>query len=636
MKHGFVRVKAAAIKTSVADCGHNMAEILREMKAAEVDGVKLIVFPELCITGYTCGDLFFQETLLRSAKEYLRRLIAESAELDMAAVVGLPYSVGQKIFNCAAVISRGRLLGLVPKINLPNYSEYYERRQFTPAPEEVRETDFFGEKVPFGTKLIFSCEGEESFTFAVEICEDLWVPESPSVKHAAAGAMIIANPSAGDETVGKADYRRLLVKAASGKLACGYVYSGAGEGESTGDMVFSGHCIVAENGSILEQSGLFTGTGAVSDVDVDRLAQERRKITTMPGLCDEGYRRISFEIKNESERFTRKIAPRPFIPEDSGRRREVCGTILDMQAAGLRKRIEHTRCRTCVVGISGGLDSALALLVTVRALDSLNRPRTDALAITMPCFGTTSRTKSNAQLLCEALGVSFREVDITQTVKMHFSDIGQSESDLDVTFENSQARERTQVLMDIANKTGGIVIGTGDLSELALGWATYNGDHMSMYGVNASVPKTLVRYLVAHCAETTESGGVRRALEDILATPVSPELLPAENGEISQKTEDLVGPYELHDFFLYYILRFGFSPSKVYFMAKRAFSEVYDDETIKKWLTTFIRRFFAQQFKRSCLPDGPKIGTAALSPRGDWRMPSDASSKLWLAELEAL
>ncbi len=633
--YGFVKAAAGSVDIRVADCEYNAAAVIKAVHLAEKKGVRLIVFPELCITGYTCGDLFYQKTLLDGALKGIKDILEDTAAAEVISVVGAPFAAFGSLFNCAFVLYRGRVLGIVPKVNIPNYAEYYEMRQFVPGTFENVEIELWGQKVPFGSKLIFRCREFEDFSFAIEICEDLWVPESPSLSHAVAGAAIIVNPSAGDETIGKAEYRRMMVRAASGKLLCGYVYAGAGDGESTGDMVFSGHSMICENGVMLSETELFENGFAAADIDVERLLSERRKMNTfVPAAA--GYAEVLFDMDVDCRHFDRVVAKMPFVPSGKSDKDKVCGEILRMQAWGLKKRVLHTGCRTCVVGISGGLDSALALLVTVEAMDILKRPRTDIIAVTMPCFGTTGRTKSNAQLLCEALGVTFREVNITDTVLSHFNDIGQSSDDYSVTFENSQARERTQVLMDIANMTGGIVIGTGDLSELALGWATYNGDHMSMYGVNGSVPKTLVRHLVEYYGGKSESDGVKNALFDILDTPVSPELLPAENGEISQRTEDLVGPYELHDFFLYYIVRFGFAPDKVFFLANRAFAGVYDRETIKKWLVTFLRRFFSQQFKRSCLPDGPKVGSVTLSPRGDWRMPSDASAALWLNIAEKL
>lgn len=634
MFDGFLKVACATPQISVADCAYNCDEILALMKQAAQEKVKLLVFPELCITGYTCSDLFFQKTLLSGAECALMELIDESESLDLVCVVGLPAAVEGKIYNCAAVISRGRLLGLVPKTHLPNYNEFYEMRQFTPAPSGTSIVSFAGTDVPFGTKLLFSCMELPEFTFAAEICEDLWAPLPPSVSHTAAGASVIVNLSASDELVGKASYRKNLVSGQSARLVCGYLYADAGEGESTTDVTFAAHNLIAENGVLLAESRYETGTLTITELDVDRIMAERRKMTTYPPVSSDDYLTISFSLQNEPTTLTRPVAKFPFIPQ-TDHADDTLEEILTIQMQGLKKRIAHTHAQSVVIGISGGLDSALALLVAVRAMDALGRSRSEIHAITMPCFGTTTRTKSNASALCEALGVPVETIDIKRAVDIHFEDIGHDSSIHDVTFENSQARERTQILMDYANRKNGMVVGTGDLSELALGWATYNGDHMSMYGVNASVPKTLVRYLVAYEARRL-SGTAGTILLDILDTPVSPELLPPSNETIAQKTEDLVGPYELHDFFLYYIIRFGFSPKKIYRLCTYAFGDTYDKRTILKWLKTFYRRFFAQQFKRSCLPDGPKVGSVALSPRGDWRMPSDASAVLWQNELELI
>ena len=634
MFDGFLKVACATPQISVADCAHNCDEILSLMEQAAKENVKLLVLPELCITGYTCGDLFFQKTLLSGAECALMELIDASESLDLVCVVGLPAAVEGKIYNCAAVISRGRLLGLVPKTHLPNYNEFYELRQFTPAPSGTSIVSFAGGDVPFGTKLLFSCMELPEFTFAAEICEDLWAPLPPSVFHTAAGASVIVNLSASDELVGKAEYRRRLVSGQSARLVCGYLYADAGEGESTTDLTFAAHNLIAENGILLAENRYQTGTLTITELDVDRIAAERRKMTTYPAVSSDDYLTVSFSLQNELTTLTRPIDTLPFIPQGANAD-ETFEEILTIQMQGLKKRITHAHAQTAVVGISGGLDSALALLVAVRAMDALGRPRSDVHAITMPCFGTTTRTKSNASALCEALGVPVQTIDIKHAVDVHFANIGHDPDIHDVTFENSQARERTQILMDYANRQNGLVIGTGDLSELALGWATYNGDHMSMYGVNASVPKTLVRHLAAYEARRL-SGTAGSILLDILDTPVSPELLPPSDETIAQKTEDLVGPYELHDFFLYYIIRFGFSPKKIYRLCTYAFGDTYDKRTILKWLKTFYRRFFVQQFKRSCLPDGPKVGSVALSPRGDWRMPSDASAALWQNELELI
>lgn len=636
MKYGFVKVAAATPAIRVADPEYNAGQILPLMQAAAAKDAALVVFPELCLTGYTCGDLFLQSLLLDGAEKALAHLLEESRTLPLVALVGLPVRQEGGLYNCAAVFSKGRLLGVVPKSNLPNYSEFYEQRHFTPAPPENGQITLAGQSCPFGADLLFRWAEFPDFTLAAEICEDLWVSAPPSVRHAMASATVIANLSASDEIIGKAGYRRALVGGQSARLICGYIYADAGEGESTTDMVFSGHNLIAENGLLLAEAPLFQNELTVTELDISRIAGERRRMNTYPAQAGE-HELISFSLPLRDAPLTRPLPRTPFVPEDTKDRAQRCGAILSMQSAGLRKRLAHTHAKTAVIGVSGGLDSTLALLVSVRAMKSLSRPLTDILAVTMPCFGTTSRTKSNAVRLCEQLGVTLREVDITKAVRQHFSDISQPEDRLDVTFENSQARERTQVLMDLANQTNGLVVGTGDLSELALGWATYNGDHMSMYGVNASVPKTLVRHLVRFEAESTANPDLQKILLDILDTPVSPELLPpsGENG-ISQKTEELVGPYELHDFYLYYLLRFGFPPRKLLYLAEQAFTGQYPRGELLRWLTVFCRRFFAQQFKRSCLPDGPKVGSVALSPRGDWRMPSDASAALWLAELESL
>lgn len=636
MRDGWIKTAAASPEIRVADCAFNTKSIQRAMQQAEERGVKLLVLPELCVTGYTCGDLFLQQTLIDSARHALETLVAFSHTAKLIAVVGLPMQWEHKLYNCAAVVYKGKLLGVVPKTHLPNYGEFYEKRHFTPAPEGNRRMRWGEGSVPFGTKLLFCCQELPSFTLGVEICEDLWVPDPPSIAHAIAGATIVANLSASDEVSGKDGFRRQLVSAQSAKLVGGYVYADAGEGESTTDLVFSGHNLIAENGTVLAESAPFDSAMAVSEIDTARLAYERRRLTTYPACRDEGYERILFSMPAEPVALTRPVEPLPFVPHGSADRAARCRHILDIQAHGLKKRLAHTNAKTAVIGISGGLDSCLALLVAARAMDLLQRSRTDILAVTMPCFGTTLRTRSNAETLCSALGVSFRTVEIADTVRSHFADIGHEEKNRDVVYENAQARERTQVLMDLANQTGGLVVGTGDMSELALGWATYNGDQMSMYGVNASIPKTLVRYLVQYEAEHAHSKLLGDVLRDIGQTPVSPELLPAQEGEIFQKTEDLVGPYQLHDFFLYYMMRWGFTPSKIFKLAQRAFDGQYDDAEILHWERVFYRRFFAQQFKRSALPDGPKVGSVALSPRGDWRMPSDAVASAWLGELDML
>ena len=636
MNYGFIKACAVSPALRVADCPYNAQETIEAMQQAAEDGCQLTVFPELGLTGYTCGDLFLQQPLLDAAEAALREILKASEALQLVALVGLPVTVDAKLYNCAAVICQGALLGLVPKSHIPNYGEFYEKRHYCAAPAGVKEISFAGQKTLFGTKLLFRCETMQAFTLAVEICEDLWAPLPPSTAHALAGATVLANLSASDETVGKAEYRRALVSQQSARLLCAYLYADAGHGESTTDMVFSGHNLIAENGALLAESRPFSQALACTELDLGRLLAERRRNTSFEPVTD-GYETVSFHLPLREIPLTRYISPTPFVPADGGARAERCELILQMQADGLAKRIEHAHAKTAVIGISGGLDSCLALLVAVHAMKKLNRPMADILAVTMPCFGTTKRTRSNAEILCQELGVQFTEISIANTVRSHFADIGQSETNFDVTFENGQARVRTLELMDLANRTGGLVVGTGDLSELALGWATYNGDHMSMYGVNAGVPTTLVRHIVRYEADAANSDTLREVLLDILDTPVSPELLPAkENGEIAQQTESLVGPYELHDFYLYYVLRFGFSPAKIYHLAKAALSDRYSDEVLLHWLRNFYRRFFQQQFKRSCLPDGPKVGSVTLSPRGDWRMPSDACVSVWQAELDTL
>lgn len=637
MQQGFVKVAAVTPDIKVADPFYNRESVLEGIKKAAGEGAVVIVCPELCLTGYTCNDLFLQELLLREAKEALVWLMEQTRELNALIFVGLPFEHLGKLYNVAAVINRGRLLGLVPKTHLPNYGEFYEKRHFSrgmiePVPVSVT-TDV---SAYMGTRMIFTCQEYPTLRVAAEICEDLWAPDPPSTYHALAGANLIVNLSASDETTGKDIYRRELVKGQSARLLCGYVYCSAGEGESTQDIVFSGHNVIAENGTLLAQATRFANEITYAQIDVERMNAERRRMTTFEsrGQMDYCYQEFSLDVK-ETE-LTRYVDPTPFVPSDMYDREKRCEEILAIQSMGLKKRLAHTGCQSAVVGISGGLDSTLALLVTVRAFDALGIPREKITAVTMPGFGTTDRTYDNAVGMIRCLGAEFREISIVDAVNLHFQDIGHDASVHDVTYENCQARERTQILMDIANKSGGMVIGTGDMSELALGWATYNGDHMSMYAVNCSVPKTLVRHLVRYYADTCGDARLAEVLYDVLDTPVSPELLPPEDGKISQKTEDLVGPYELHDFYLYQVLRFGFSPAKVYRLAKRAFAGSYDDETILKWLRTFYRRFFSQQFKRSCIPDGPKVGTIALSPRGDLRMPSDASVNAWMREMETL
>ena len=636
MQQGFVKVAAVTPDIRVADPLYNRESVFEKVKEAAAEGAAVIVCPELCLTGYTCNDLFLQEILLREAKEALIWLLEQTKELDALVFVGLPFEHLGKLYNVAAVMNRGKLLGLVPKTHLPNYGEFYEQRHFTRGMEHPVPVCLGEQVAMMGTQMIFECKEYPTLRVAAEICEDLWAPDPPSTYHALAGANLIVNLSASDETTGKDIYRRELVKGQSARLLCGYVYCSAGEGESTQDIVFSGHNVIAENGTLLAQATRFANEVTYADIDVERMSAERRRMTTFESRGENDYWYEGFSLEMRETALTRHVDPTPFVPSDMYDREKRCEEILASQSMGLKKRLAHTGCQDAVVGISGGLDSTLALLVTVRAFDALGIPREKITAVTMPGFGTTDRTYENAVGMIRCLGATFREISIVNAVNQHFSDIGHDASVHDVTYENCQARERTQILMDIANKSGGMVIGTGDMSELALGWATYNGDHMSMYAVNCSVPKTLVRHLVRYYADTCGDEKLAEVLYDVLDTPVSPELLPPEDGKISQKTEDLVGPYELHDFYLYQVLRYGFSPAKVYRLAKRAFACSYDDETILKWLKTFYRRFFAQQFKRSCIPDGPKVGTIALSPRGDLRMPSDASVNVWMRELETL
>ena len=632
MKDGFIKVAAATPKIKVADPAYNTEEILKIIDETEKNGASILVFSELTISGYTCGDLFLQQPLLTECKNQLLRIVKATENKSMLVVVGCPIVIKQKLYNCAVVISDGSILGIVPKTHLPNYSEFYELRHFTSG-EGLEEDLWFGEEfgyVNVAVNQLFKCKEIPELVVACEICEDLWVPLPPSTYHAMAGATVICNPSASVETTTKESYRRSLVSNQSARLLAAYIYADAGEGESTQDVVYSGHHLICENGSVLAEAKRFTNEIIYADIDVQKLAAERRKMTSFPGGQTDEYFEQEFSLEVKETKITRTFPKAPFVPDNQDERDKRCDEILSLQSMGLKKRLEHTNCKHAVVGISGGLDSTLAVLVTARAFDLLDIPRENLICVTMPCFGTTDRTYQNAVSLIKELGATLKEVRIEKAVRQHFADIGHDENNHDVTYENSQARERTQILMDMANQYNGMVIGTGDMSELALGWATYNGDHMSMYAVNCSVPKTLVRYLVLYYAETTDNKKLSEVLMDVLDTPVSPELLPPVDGVISQKTEDLVGPYELHDFFLYYMLRFGFPKSKLYRMAKLTFDGVYDDETIKKWLDKFYWRFFSQQFKRSCLPDGPKVGSVAVSPRGDLRMPSDASPAAWL------
>lgn len=632
MKDGFIKVAAATPKIKVADPAYNTEEILKIIDETEKNGASILVFSELTISGYTCGDLFLQQPLLTECKNQLLRIVKATENKSMLVVVGCPIVIKQKLYNCAVVISDGSILGIVPKTHLPNYSEFYELRHFTSG-EGLEEDLWFGEEfgyVNVAVNQLFKCKEIPELVVACEICEDLWVPLPPSTYHAMAGATVICNPSASVETTTKESYRRSLVSNQSARLLAAYIYADAGEGESTQDVVYSGHHLICENDSVLAEAKRFTNEIIYADIDVQKLAAERRKMTSFPGGQTDDYFEQEFSLEVKENKITRTFPKAPFVPDNQDERDKRCDEILSLQSMGLKKRLEHTNCKHAVVGISGGLDSTLAVLVTARAFDLLDIPRENLICVTMPCFGTTDRTYQNAVSLIKELGATLKEVRIEKAVRQHFADIGHDENNHDVTYENSQARERTQILMDMANQYNGMVIGTGDMSELALGWATYNGDHMSMYAVNCSVPKTLVRYLVLYYAETTENKKLSEVLMDVLDTPVSPELLPPVDGVISQKTEDLVGPYELHDFFLYYMLRFGFPKSKLYRMAKLTFDGVYDDETIKKWLDKFYWRFFSQQFKRSCLPDGPKVGSVAVSPRGDLRMPSDASPTAWI------
>ncbi len=642
MRDGFFRAAAVTPEIRVADPVFNAERICERIEEGERLGVGLMVFPELCVTGYTCGDLFFQAPLIKAAREQLSKIAAYTREKSMLVFVGLPWEHGGKLYNAAAAICSGQVLGIVPKTHLPNYSEFYEARHFAPGTDELILTEWEGMQVPMCTDLLFQCREIRELVVGAEICEDVWAPCPPSIRHALAGATVIVNCSASDETVGKDSYRNALISGQSARLMCGYVYANAGEGESTQDLVFGGHNIIAENGTMLAVSKRFSPESIYGDLDLERLESERRRTNTYPARQEDGHLVIKFSLDSarmeacQQKKLFRFMDSRPFVPGDVKERSRRCEEIFTIQAMGLKKRLQHTGCTHAVLGISGGLDSTLALLVTARAFDMLGIAREQIHAVTMPCFGTTDRTYQNACRMAGKMGASLSEVDIKRSVLQHFADIGHDPDDRNVTYENAQARERTQVLMDIANQVNGLVVGTGDMSELALGWATYNGDHMSMYGVNASVPKTLVRHLVRYCADTCGEETLKAVLLDVLDTPVSPELLPPQDGAISQKTEDLVGPYELHDFFLYHMLRFGYMPSKIYRMAVRAFAGEYEGETIRKWLGVFYRRFFAQQFKRSCLPDGPKVGSVAVSPRGDLRMPSDAARRIWTEDLEKL
>lgn len=647
MEYGFVKVASAVPYLKVADCEFNKLQIELLMRDANRRGVEIVVFPELCVTGYTCQDLFFSTTLLTAAEDAVNYLLTVSKDLDVISIIGVPILYNGTLKNCAVIIHKGDIRGIVAKKFLPNYGEFYEKRWFTPANEDMDIGIFYAGQyvsVPACVKLYTTNSGVK---FGIEICEDLWSPVPPSTEYALAGAQIIFNLSASDELIGKHDYLKSLVAQQSARLMAGYVYSSCGFGESTQDVVYGGNAMIYENGRLLAEGDRFHfGAQLVMQhIDIDMLNRERRVNTTFAECMLNTPKLYASNIDNDTSRkspFIRKINPWPFVPETTDMQRS-CEEIFSIQVAGLAKRLVHTDCKTVVIGVSGGLDSTLALLVCVKAFDKLNLPRKGIVGVTMPGFGTTNRTHNNAVSLMKSLGVTIRKISIKTAVKQHFKDIGHDINVQDVTYENSQARERTQILMDLSNQLGGLVIGTGDLSELALGWATYNGDHMSMYGVNVSIPKTLIKYLVHYVSNSGVDDKSKATLMDIIDTPISPELIPAdEDGNIKQKTEDLVGPYELHDFFLYYFLRYGFAPNKIYFLAQKAFDGhdqralKYDKETIKKWMTVFFRRFFSQQFKRSCLPDGPKVGSVSLSPRGDWRMPSDASADIWLKECEEL
>ncbi|MGI6168471.1 MAG: NAD(+) synthase [Christensenellales bacterium] len=633
MKDGFLRIAAATTLIRVADCTYNADGIVDAAMEAAQQGASLAVFPELCVTGYTCGDLFLQRRLLDAAEQALMRIAERTKTLDMLVVVGLPIRSGMALYNCGAVVYLGDVLGFVPKTHIPDYAELNEQRYFSPAPA-YQTIEFQGRSVALGNRLLFACENMPEFCLGLEICEDLSHVVPPSAYLCAAGATVVGNLSASSEIVGRAAYRRSLVTSQSGRCVAAYVYSEAGEGESSTDLVFAGHSLIAENGALMAEARRFATGIVYEDVDVQRIQAERRRRNTYPKTEQAGHI-VGFRLPQRKLALRRRFSPLPFVPEKAEDLAVRCKEILSVQVAGLSARLRHTGCKKAVVGLSGGLDSTLALIVLAHAFDALALPREGILAVSMPCFGTTVRTRGNAAALCRHYGATLREIPIEQAVIQHFKDIQQPLDRYDTTFENGQARERTQVLMDLANQQGALVVGTGDLSELALGWATYNGDHMSMYGVNACVPKTIMRHLIAH--EAKQFGDeLETVLRDVLDTPVSPELLPLVDGEIVQKTEDIVGPYELHDFFLYYMLRFGFSPSKIFRLACLAFEGLYDPAVIKKWLAVFVRRFFAQQFKRSCLPDGPKVGSVGLSPRGDFRMPSDACSSEWMKEIEEL
>lgn len=640
MKHGFIKAATATPKLIVADTAYNREQICSCIDEAVSQGAKLIVFPELCITGYTCQDLLLQELLLQEASKELLNIARHTKGMEALIFVGLPLVRENKLYNVAAAVFDGQVLGFIPKVHIPNYGEFYEGRHFARGNEEavtyLFQTEEEMKQLPFGTNMLFDLPAIPGLRVGCELCEDVWAPKTPSTAHALAGATVIVNLSASNETIGKAEYRRQLMEATSARLMAAYVYAGAGTGESTQDLVFGGHNMIAENGTILAEGARFQGGIVYAVLDIQKLLFERRKTNTFLTEEKSPYFIVPLPMKRTETKLERKFASLPFVPEEEGTKAKRCEEILLIQSHGLKKRYEHTKLKKAVIGVSGGLDSTLALLVCARAFDLLGLKREHIVAVTMPCFGTTDRTYENACKLAKSLGATLREVNIKEAVTLHFSDIGQDMDNKDVTYENAQARERTQVIMDIANQEAALVIGTGDLSELALGWATYNGDHMSMYGVNGGVPKTLIRHLVQYEADMCGQEGLKEVLLDVLHTPVSPELLPPVDGNISQRTEELVGPYELHDFFLYYMLRWGFEPEKIFRIARETFVSLYDEDVIKKWLKIFYSRFFSQQFKRSCLPDGPKVGSVAVSPRGDLRMPSDASAQLWMKQLESL
>lgn len=633
MNDGFLKVAAATPTIVVADCIKNSVEICKRIEEALAKKASLIVLPELCITGYTCGDLFLQKTLIGAATEQLLMIRDFTAGKKIVVVIGLPFLYNATLYNTAAVLCDGRILGIVPKSNIMNHAEFSEGRYFVQGHKKAVDVKVGNEYVPFGTDILFKCSNNEDFTLAVEVCADVWGPIHPGVRHALAGATVIANLSASNELAGKDEFRTNLIKVESARLACGYVYANAGEGESTTDLVFAGHNMIAECGTILAETEKYNNQLIVTDIDMDSIVSERRKQGVFVS-DNSGYRIVEFELEEEEKEFDRVFPMSPFIPADNGRLLTHCKEILMLQSLGLKKRMSHINCKTVVIGISGGLDSTLALIVAAKAFDMLGMEHKNIIAVTMPCFGTSDRTYNNAVAMAKLFGATLREIRINKSVEQHFEDIGHDRANHNLTFENAQARERTQILMDIAGNMGGIVVGTGDLSELVLGWATYNGDHMSMYGVNSGVPKTFIRHIVRFYADTCGDDGLAEIIYDVLDTPVSPELLPSKNGEVSQNTEDIVGPYELHDFFIYYVLKHGYNPKKLYRVAVAAFAGIYEKVTILKWLKVFYGRFFAQQFKRSCLPDGPKVGAVGISPRGDLKMPSDASAALWLKELE--